>query len=388
MRDIIKKYGIVGSSPAISQMLSIIEQVAPSDISILVSGESGSGKELVAKALHDLSLRKHASYVIVNCGAIPEGTIESELFGHKKGAFTGSVEDRKGFFETADKGTIFLDEIGELPLETQVKLLRTLEQGEITRVGESTPRKVNTRVIGATNRDIADEVRQGRFRQDLYFRLKTIMIKVPSLRERKEDIPMLAEYFMMHYADEHNLAYKPIVPQAMEIITKHNWEGNVRELKNFIESVYILESDRMITVHTVETHLGRAENDYRFDTRFPVKVNKETEQVERELILRQLFAIRQDIEEIKSKLSQMPDSYDISNIQAQNAHDISRYLSHGEEEVDVDPAAEDKTIQQIEKETIIRTLAKYYGSKRKTAAALGMSERTLYRKIKEYHIAN
>lgn len=384
MRNIEQKYGIIGGSEEIKQVIRVIEQVAPSDISILIYGESGVGKELVAKALHDLSLRKHGKYVIVNCGAIPAGTIESELFGHKKGSFTGAVEDRKGFFETADKGTILLDEIGELPLETQVKLLRTLEQGEITRVGESTPRKVNVRVIGATNRDLSREVSEGKFRQDLFFRLKTIMIRIPPLRERKEDIPMLAEYFMMHYADKNNLAYKPITPAAMSLIEQANWEGNVRELKNFIQSVFVLEKDKMIQPATVTMHLGASGGETVYDTRFPVKVNKEAEQVERELILRQLFFIRQDVEEIKQKLSviDMNDEMTLNKMK-----DISRIIQRSEpSEVNIDLDQDDRTMQEIERDTIAMTLDKYYGSKRKTAQALGMSERTLYRKIKEYGI--
>ncbi len=386
MRNIEQKYGIIGQSDEIKQVIRVIEQVAPSDISILIYGESGVGKELVAKALHDLSLRKHGKYVIVNCGAIPAGTIESELFGHKKGSFTGSIEDRKGFFETADKGTILLDEIGELPLETQVKLLRTLEQKEITRVGESIPRKVDVRVIGATNRDLTSEVSNGKFRQDLYFRLKTIMIRIPPLRERKGDIPMLAEYFMMHYADENNLAYKPVTPQAMSLISEANWEGNVRELKNFVQSVFVLETDKMIQAKTVANHLGGTGEQTMYDTRFPVRVNKEADQVERELILRQLFFIRQDVEEIKDKLSNL----DISDEMAVNRmKDISRMIQNSEQnEIHIEVLQEDRTLEEIERETIARTLDKYYGSKRKTAQALGMSERTLYRKIKEYDLSD
>jgi DNA-binding NtrC family response regulator len=386
MRNIEQKYGIIGGSDEIKQVIGVIEQVAPSDISILIYGESGVGKELVAKALHELSLRKHGKYVIVNCGAIPSGTIESELFGHKKGSFTGSVEDRKGFFETADKGTILLDEIGELPLETQVKLLRTLEQHEITRVGESTPRKVDVRVIGATNRDLSSDVSSGKFRRDLYFRLKTIMIRIPPLRERKEDIPMLAEYFMMRYADKNNLAYKPITPQAMNLIKEANWEGNVRELKNFIQSAFVLENDKMIQASTVAQHLGSNNETNMYDTRFPVRVNKEADQVERELILRQLFFIRQDIEEIKEKITQM----DFSDEMAVNRmKDISRMIRQSDQnEIHIDIPQEDRTLEEIERETISKTLDKYYGSKRKTAQALGMSERTLYRKIKEFGLSD
>lgn len=382
MRQIEQKYGIIGKSNAIKEVLAIVEQVASSDISILIYGESGVGKELIAKALHDLSLRKHGEYVIVNCGAIPSGTIESELFGHKKGSFTGAVEDRKGFFETADKGTILLDEIGELPLETQVKLLRTLEQGEITRVGESIPRKVNVRVIGATNRDLAKEVANGKFRQDLYFRLKTIMLRIPPLRERKDDIPMLAEFFMMRYADEHNLAYKPITPAAMNLIEEAKWEGNIRELKNFVQSVFVLEKAKTIQASTVSMHLGTDEDPVFYDTRYPVPVNREAAVVERELILRQLYMIRQDIEDIKNKLSDMDPN---GKMVADRFRDISKMLTANKQnEIHVEVDQRERTMQEIEQDTIAQTLDRFYGSKRKTAQALGMSERTLYRKINEY----
>lgn len=384
MREIKQKYGIVGSSKAIKELLAMVEQVASSDISILIYGASGVGKELVAKALHDLSLRKHGEYVIVNCGAIPSGTIESELFGHKKGSFTGAVEDRKGFFETADKGTILLDEIGELPLETQVKLLRTLEQGEITRVGESIPRKVNVRVLGATNRDLSKEVSKGKFRQDLFFRLKTIILNIPPLRDRKEDIPMLAEFFMMRYADDKNLAYKPITPTSMKLIENARWEGNVRELKNFIESVFVLEQDKMIQASTVSMHLGEEQNTISYDTRFPVHINKDAAVAERELILRQLFMIRQDIEDIKIKLSEMDPS---GKLVADRFRDISKMLiENQQDEIQVEVNQKERTMQEIERDTIEETLDRFYGSKRKTAQALGMSERTLYCKINEYKL--
>lgn len=384
MRNIEQKYGIIGKSEEIQQVIHVVEQVAPSNISILIYGESGTGKELVAKALHELSLRKHGPYVIVNCGAIPVGTIESELFGHKKGSYTGAVEDRKGFFETASKGTIFLDEIGELPQETQVKLLRVLEQGEITRVGESLSRKVDVRIIGATNRDLSEDVRSGRFRKDLYYRLKTIMIRIPPLRERREDIPMLAEHFMMRYADEHHVSYKPITPQAMELLVQAPWEGNIRELKNFIESVFVLENGKIIRPETVSMHLGSPQTDRTYDTRFPVRVNKDSEQVERELILRQIFLIRQDIDEIKNKLSQIVTG-DIMTMNKMK--DISRYIQRSEaDDIDVDTVGDNRTMEEIERDTIAKTLEKYYGSKRKTAQALGMSERTLYRKIKQYDL--
>ncbi|MDD3806962.1 MAG: sigma-54 dependent transcriptional regulator [Candidatus Marinimicrobia bacterium] len=389
MIDIEQKYGIIGKSDAIKEVISSIEQVAPTNISILIVGESGTGKELVARAIHLLSNRKNKAYIVVNCGAIPSGTIESELFGHKKGSFTGAVEDRKGFFEAADGGTIFLDEIGELPLETQVKLLRVLESGEIIRVGESIPRHVDVRLLAATNRDLKEQVLKGEFRKDLYYRIKTITIHIPPLRERREDIPMLAEYFMIEYADRNNLPYKPISPAAMKILESLNWQGNIRELRNFIQSVFILEKSKIIQPETVREYLqknvGYLDSDH-FDTRFPVRMDKDIDKMERELILQQLLLLRQDMEEIKTMLKQnyyMLEKGQLSLTEIpQRANDIENSAIFSKEILPV----EDKSISEMEKELIEKTLEKYQGSKRKTAQALKISERTLYRKLKEYGI--
>jgi len=389
MIEIEQKYGIIGKSDAIKEVISSIEQVAPTDISILISGESGTGKELVAQAIHRLSHRKNRPYIVVNCGAIPSGTIESELFGHKKGSFTGATEDRKGFFEAANQGTIFLDEIGELPLETQVKLLRVLESGEIIRVGESIPQKVDVRILAATNKDLKEQVMEGDFRKDLYYRLKTISIHLPALRDRREDIPMLAEHFMIEYADRNNLQYKPITPSAMKILESLNWQGNIRELRNFIHSVFVLEKSHIIQAETVRDylrkHAGFIESGH-FDTRFPVRMDKDVDKMERELILRQLFLLRQDVDEIKNMLRQNYQMLEKGQVSLDEIPQrLNRYDKEPIQAGEILPV-EDKSIRDMEKELIEQTLDKYHGSKRKTAQALQISERTLYRKLKEYDI--
>ncbi|HDR05152.1 MAG TPA: sigma-54-dependent Fis family transcriptional regulator [Candidatus Marinimicrobia bacterium] len=384
------KYGIIGKSEEIQNLIATIEQVAPTPLTVLIQGESGTGKELVARAIHHLSLRKSKPYIAVNCGAIPSGTLESELFGHRKGSFTGAYEDRQGFFEAANGGTIFLDEIGEMPLETQVKLLRTLEQGEFIRVGENQARKVDVRVLTATNRELSEEVQAGNFRRDLYFRLKTITLLVVPLRKRREDIPLLAEFFMRDYSDQNNLRYKPISPAAIKILTDYPWEGNVRELRNVIQTLCIMERESVIRPETVLKHLEKSSLYPQAvrDSRLPVKVhNKDIEQVERELILRQLFLLRQDVEEMKELLhgalstplnnNQLSDiSTMINSMKQIRDEDISQAeLNH-----------DHSSISDMEKEMIRKTLEKFYGHKRKAAQALGISERTLYRKIKDYDI--
>ncbi|MCK5521286.1 MAG: sigma-54-dependent Fis family transcriptional regulator [Candidatus Marinimicrobia bacterium] len=386
------KYGIIGESEAIKEVIAMIDQVSPSDISVLITGDSGTGKELVAKAIHQNSLRKSKPYIIVNCGAIPAGTIESELFGHKKGSFTGAIENRKGYFEAADGGSIFLDEIGETPLATQVKLLRTLEQGEIVPVGENKAKNVNVRVIAATNRDLTKEVKNENFRKDLYYRLKTINIHIPPLSERREDIPLFIDHFMTRFCDQNRMPYKPLSPKAISLLQDRHYNGNIRELKNLIESLIVLEKDKIIRPETVLQHSRseglEIENSPTFDTRFPVKIhNKNVDQVERELILRQLFMLRQDVEDIKAMLKQdilpkvkSPQINDISNVLNEMRH---AYVDDHPEAIEI---GIEKSLADIEKETIAKTLEKYFGSKRKTAKALGISERTLYRKLNEYNI--
>ena len=276
-----KKSGIIGRSDSIQQVLEMIMQVSPVDISVLITGESGTGKEMIAKALHQNSKRSHESLVTVNCGAIPEGIIESELFGHKKGAYTDAREDRKGYFETANKGTIFLDEIGETPLETQVKLLRVLESGEFMPVGASKSKKTDVRVIAATNKDLGDLVTKDKFRQDLYYRLKTVTIDSPPLRNRVEDISLLVERFALEFTRSNDMLYRGFMPESIRKMKNFAWNGNVRELKNFVESIIVLEKGERITVEMVEKQLGLNKGGVHDNTALPVVVPQPAESAER-----------------------------------------------------------------------------------------------------------
>ncbi|MED5316928.1 MAG: sigma-54 dependent transcriptional regulator, partial [Candidatus Neomarinimicrobiota bacterium] len=297
-----KQSGIIGTSDGIRQVLEMIAQVSPVDISVLISGESGTGKEVVAKAIQKASKRSNTPLVIVNCGAIPEGIIESELFGHKKGSFTGAAEDRKGYFEEADKGTIFLDEIGETPLETQVKLLRVLESGEYMRVGEAKTRYTDVRIVAATNKNLEELVRKGDFRQDLYFRLKTVSIEIPSLRDRIEDIGPLVERFALEFTRSNDLLYRGFMPEAVRTLKQYGWPGNVRELKNFTEKILVLERGERITAGMVKRELSDALPALDQNPALPVLVNQSTDKAEIDLILRQLFLLKQDTEVIQKIL--------------------------------------------------------------------------------------
>ncbi len=382
-----KTSGIIGRSDAVRQVLEMITQVAPVDISVLVTGESGTGKEVVAKAIHKFSKRSQEELVTVNCGAIPEGIIESELFGHKKGAYTGAGDDRKGYFESAHKGTIFLDEIGEMPYETQVKLLRVLESGEFMRVGDSKTLRTDVRVIAATNKDLAKLVENGKFRQDLYFRLKTVTVEVPTLRNRLEDLHLLVERFALEFTRSNDIPYRGFVPEAIRMMKHHDWPGNVRELKNFVESILVLEKGERITAEMVETRLGHVRTSP--TQNLPMVMNQSPEQAERELILRQLLLLRQDVEWVKSMLAGR-------NPMTVNESEIPVYTSEIQPEVSRVPVAQnfddyiqsgtigDINLKDLEKEALERTLKYFNNSRRAAAKSLGMSERTLYRKIEEY----
>ncbi|MEL1230363.1 MAG: sigma-54 dependent transcriptional regulator, partial [Candidatus Neomarinimicrobiota bacterium] len=298
-----KQSGIIGTSLGIRQVLEMIMQISPVNISVLVTGESGTGKEVVAKAIHKFSKRKNEEMVVVNCGAIPEGIIESELFGHKKGSFTGAGSDRKGYFEQADKGTIFLDEIGEAPLETQVKLLRVLESGEFMRVGEAKNRKTDVRVIAATNKSLSELVKNGDFREDLYFRLKTVMVKLPPLRERVEDINAFIERFALEFTRANDIRYRGFMPDAVRMMKQYAWPGNVRELKHFVEKVLVLEKGERITSDAIERELNNVTPDHASNNpALPILVSKASDKAEIDLILRQLFMLKQDTELIQKLL--------------------------------------------------------------------------------------
>ncbi len=363
-----KIHGIIGQSLEIKEIVQIIMQVALTDLTVLVTGESGSGKEVFAKAIYNSSSRSSKNLITVNCGAIPEGILESELFGHEKGAFTGAHESRKGYFELANNGTIFLDEIGELKPQTQVKFLRILENGEFMRVGSSETLKVNVRVIAATNQDLETEVQKGRFRADLYYRLRAINIKIPPLRNRKEDIPLLFEKFVEDTCAKNNIKYQGITSSAMEILMNYSWPGNIRELRNVVESVVILSGNRMIQSDDILKYLSTPapiSDEERF---LPVYMNKSSEQAERELILRALLELKNHIVELKSMM--------LANMKFSSSPMLPPVISDDNN---------NRTLKEIERQTIAKALEKSNFNKRQAAKKLGISERTLYRKMKEYN---
>ena len=390
-----KQSGIIGTSDGIRQVLDMIGQVAPVNISVLITGESGTGKELVAKAIHQSSKRNNDPLVVVNCGAIPEGIIESELFGHKKGSFTGAGEDRKGYFEEANKGTIFLDEIGETPLETQVKLLRVLESGEFMRVGEAKTRKTDVRIIAATNKDLRDLVKKGGFRQDLYFRLKTVTVHVPALRNRVEDIGPFVERFALEFTRSNDILYRGFMPDAVRVLKQYEWPGNVRELKNFVEKILVLEKGERITAGMVQKELTEVlPLDSTYNPALPVVVSKSSDKAEIDLILRQLFMLKQDTEVIQKMLvsgaiSQGDGKQSLSGLNSLEQGGLSmpeksmEIMEEGYRFIR-DDAIGELSIKELEEEAITRTLRFFNNNRRKTARSLGMSERTLYRKIEEF----
>jgi|YelNatPaOPRAMG01_1025707.scaffolds.fasta_scaffold00014_40 DNA-binding NtrC family response regulator len=376
--DFEREFGLVGRSRPMLQLYETIEQVAPTDISVLITGESGSGKELVARAIHGLSQRRNGPLVIVNCGAIPEGIIESELFGHERGAFTGAVVTRKGYFEAADGGTIFLDEIGEMPLSTQVKVLRVLEGKEFMRVGSTEIRRVDVRVIAATNRDLWERVEQGQFREDLYYRLNAVNLRVPPLRERPEDIPLLVRKFTQDFCRQNRIEFEGFTESAIRLMQQYPWPGNVRELKNLVESVIVLERGRKVDEFTIARYLKLPSADRRS---LPVRIGRPREELEREFLYRALLDLKAEISQLRElilqRLTPLPS--------------LGPWQRSPENEVRVaevpatpNPAERDISLEEMERELIARTLERYGGNRRRAAKALKISERTLYRKIKEY----
>jgi len=411
------RFGILGRSEAIYEIIETIDQVAKTDIAVLVEGESGSGKELIARAIHNHSNRLHEPMVTVNCGAIPTGILESELFGHKKGAFTGADTERDGYFETADGGTIFLDEIGEMPLETQVRLLRVIEQGEFMKVGGSENIYVDVRVIAASNRDLSEQVQKGDFRKDLYYRLKAITVTVPPLRNRKVDIPLLVEHFADEFCKRNNIPNKGFTEEAYRELKGYDWPGNIRELRNFVESIVLLEKGNRIEAEHIRRYLHRDQeagaeftSEDIHDQNLPVHLDRSVEEAERELILQQLFHLRKDLAELKTYIIGQPQpdhkrprqllpARISENLPSRILHDYEEVVRpeayEAEEEATPADAEQEEglindsaigkvTIKEVEKELIRKTLEAHDHNRRKTAEALDLSERTLYRKIKEY----
>lgn len=367
-----EEYGILGESVEMREIIEVVEQVAPTDITVLISGESGVGKEVIAKAIHAASSRNKKPLVTVNCGAIPEGIIESELFGHERGSFTGASEQRKGYFELADGGTIFLDEIGELPLAAQVKFLRILENGEYLRVGSSASRKVNVRVIAATNKDLESEVRHNRFRADLFFRLRSVNIIVPPLRKRPDDIPVLFKSFVDELSAKNNIKFAGISDGAKQVLKEYHWPGNVRELRNVVESMLILENGKYIEADHIRKYLKEFKAAAVEDRNLPVHIGKSVEQAERELILRALLDIKSNILELRNIIDEQ-----VRTNGGARTHQDPMAVQQPPEEPSL-------SLQEMEHRMIAEALQRFKGNRRVAARALNISERTLYRKIKEY----
>ena len=385
-KQVKQRFGIIGNSPQLNRAIDIALQVASTDISVFVSGESGTGKENIPKIIHQNSSRKHNNYIAVNCGAIPEGTIDSELFGHEKGAFTGAHDSRKGYFEVADEGTIFLDEIAELPLSTQVRLLRVLESGEFMKVGSSKSIKINVRVIAATNVNLPKAISEGKFREDLYYRLNTISIFIPALRERKEDVSLLFRKFSSDFADKYNSPSIRLDEQAMDIITNYNWPGNIRQLKNFVAQLSVIETERNISAQTVLNSLPENRNKNNSPILFEDK-NK-AELSEREILYKVLFDMKRDLSELKKITFDLINNNN-SGIKTDFFNETKQKedpnISTVKEEIIIDVQATVSLADQ-EKNLIKHSLEKHNGKRKLAATELGISERTLYRKIKEFKL--
>jgi len=359
-----KQNDIIGHSKSINDLVDIVLQISDSDITVLIYGESGVGKEIFARAIHNSSRRVGKELISVNCGAIPEGILESELFGHRKGSFTGAIEGRKGYFEIADGGTLFLDEIGEMPLTTQVKVLRAIEFKEFMRIGAETVTRVDVRIIAATNKDLQEQVDKKKFRDDLYFRLKAVTLSIPPLRKRKEDIEDLSSYFIKNYANSNRLNLPQLTSDALEILKHYNWPGNVRELKNTLETAIALSRDGILDADSFNSLIVQQEQ-AESNRNLPVYLRRSPEEADRELFYRALFEIKKDLIELKDII--------------QNQHQEA-FAQRSVEEKEL------LTLDELEKNAIQAALDKTRGSKRKAAKLLNISERTLYRKIKQYEL--
>ncbi|MBD9093274.1 MAG: sigma-54-dependent Fis family transcriptional regulator [Bacteroides oleiciplenus] len=400
------RFGIIGNNEALMRAIDVAIQVAPTDLSVLITGESGVGKESFPQIIHQYSRRKHGQYIAVNCGAIPEGTIDSELFGHEKGAFTGAIGERKGYFGEADGGTIFLDEVGELPLPTQARLLRVLESGEFIKVGSSKVQKTNVRIVAATNVNLAQAISEGRFREDLYYRLNTVPIQVPPLRERGEDAFLLFRKFASDFAEKYRMPAIQLTDDARQLLLSYSWPGNVRQLKNITEQISIIETNREISGTILKSYLPDQNNMQRLPALFGVKESKSFGS-EREILYQVLFDMRQDVTELKKLVHEImtergkaaapavsatyyaqppavvapvsPSVPTIIHPSIKPSHEMDEDIQDTEEYVE-----ESLSLDEVEKEMIRKALEKHHGKRKSAAKDLNISERTLYRKIKEY----
>lgn len=392
-----QRFRLIGNAPELNRAIDVAIQVAPTDLSVLITGESGAGKDIFPKIIHENSLRKTKKYLAVNCGAIPEGTIDSELFGHEKGAFTGAVNDRNGYFAEADGGTIFLDEVAEMPLATQARLLRVLESGEFIKVGSSKVEKTNVRVVAATNVDLQKAIEQGRFREDLYYRLCTIPIKVPSLRERPQDIALLFRKFAADSAEKYQMPAIQLTDDARNLLVTYHWPGNVRQLKNITEQISIMESQRVVTAEVLKGYLpDRRENMSLVLTGGQRQEN--SFENEREILYRVLFDMRRDITDLKDQVKKLSAgavveqaasvSQPVSIIATKEQ--VARKITIDGTDDDIQDTEEyveeSLSLNEVEKDMIKRALQKHGGKRKDAARDLNISERTLYRKIKEYNL--
>lgn len=411
-QQIKQRFGIIGSSPSLTRAIDIATQVAITDLSVLISGESGTGKEVMPQIIHQLSSRKHNKYIAVNCGAIPEGTIDSELFGHEKGSFTGAHEARKGYFEVADGGTIFLDEVAELPLPTQARLLRVLETGEFIKVGSSKVQKTDVRIVAATNVKIPDAISKGKFREDLFYRLNTVPIHLPPLRERKEDIHLLFRKFSSDFANKYRMPSIVLEPSAVETIINFRWPGNIRQLKNVAEQISVIENSRSISLETILKYLPSNSTSI-----LPALYDghDKSDLSERDILYKVLFGLKNDVIELKKLVYGIINNKETSTIDSENKNSmlksIQQLYSKQEDNVENNQVEQEKiykpqildnnnitqheevieeslSLADKEKEFIIKALEKYNGKRKNAATELGISERTLYRKIKEYNLEN
>ena len=380
------RFGIIGNDLKLSRAINVALQVASTNISVLINGESGTGKETIPQIIHQNSKRKHNNYIAVNCGAIPEGTIDSELFGHEKGSFTGANESRKGYFEAADNGTIFLDEIAELPLPSQARLLRVLENGEFIKVGSSKPQKTNVRILAATNENMLELVKKGKFREDLYYRLNTISIHLPPLRDRGDDIHILFKKFASDFADQYNTDPIKLNNDAISILNNYSWPGNIRQLKNFVAQLSIIEKNREINGLTLESYLPEQNN----TTPILYKDESKEDLSEREILYKVLFDMKNDLTELKKitfniiNNSPVNDNNDSSlEIFKEIKQDTIKQNFEEDQTIEIE---ESLSLLQQEKRLIIKALNKHKDRRKDAAKELGISERTLYRKLKEFEI--